>query len=51
MEIGKFSKEMQITIDTLRYYDKIGLLVPNRIGYKRSYSIEDLEKAKLIKKI
>lgn len=32
MEIGKFSKESGLSIDTHRYYDKIGVLVPEKIN-------------------
>lgn len=45
MEIGKFSEKTNLSIDTLRYYDKIGLLVPKRINNIRDYDEKDLEKA------
>lgn len=51
MEIGKFSNETGITIDTLRYYDKIRLLVPKRINNRRCYSVEDRVKIQLILKL
>lgn len=51
MEIGEFSVKSGITIDTLRYYDKIGLLIPPKANNRRSYSEEDLEKAKVITKL
>lgn len=35
MEIGKFSKESGLGIDTLRYYDKIGVSVPEKINSRR----------------
>lgn len=43
MKIGKFSKETGLSIDTLRYYDKIGLLVPSRLRGVRDYTEHDLE--------
>ncbi len=51
MENGTFSKEMNISIDTLRYYDKIGLLVPCRKGSKRVCSIFDKDQLLLIKNL
>ncbi len=51
MEIGEFSRKSGITIDTLRYYNKIGLLEPHRIKGRRSYSEEDLEAVLAIKKL
>ena len=51
MEIGTFSKEMNVSIDTLRYYDKIGILVPNRLGTKRDYSLDDKHQIELIMKL
>jgi DNA-binding transcriptional MerR regulator len=29
MTIGEFSRFCQVTVKTLRYYDKLGLLMPN----------------------
>lgn len=51
MEIGLFSDKTGITIDTLRYYDKIGLLMPPKIKDRRCYSDEELEKAMVIVKL
>lgn len=51
MEIGEFSNKTRITIDTLRYYNKIGLLVPDKINNRRWYTEEDLEKADIIKRL
>ena len=51
MEIGEFSNITGIAIDTLRYYNKIGMLVPNRINSRRCYNEEDLEKAIAIIKL
>ncbi len=49
MKIGEFSRRAGETVDTLRYYDRIGLLVPGRgeCG-SRIYSEEDLDKMKEI---
>ena len=51
MEIGEFSKETSLSIDTLRYYNKIGLLVPKRLNNIRKYHEEDLQKAIAIIKL
>lgn len=48
MEIGEFSSKTGLSIDTLRYYDKIGLLVPEKINRRRFYNEYDLEKAAVI---
>lgn len=54
LSIGEFSKICQVTIKTLRYYDKIGLLKPvwvdEATGY-RYYSREQLEKMLLIQRL
>lgn len=47
---GEFAKKAGVTIRTLRYYDKIGLLVPsshNELGH-RLYSKEDFGKLQKI---
>lgn len=51
MEIGEFSKKTNISIDTLRYYNKIGLLVPKRAKSIRQYDDNDVEKADVIKRL
>lgn len=51
MEIGEFSKKTGITIDTLRYYNKIELLAPERINNRRRYTEEDIDKAMGILKL
>lgn len=51
MTIGEFAKESGMTIDTLRYYDKIGILCPNRRGKNRAYDDSDLEKLNLINRL
>ncbi|MCK4258009.1 MAG: MerR family transcriptional regulator [Halanaerobiales bacterium] len=48
MRVGEFSAKSGVTIDTLRYYDKIGLLTPNKENGQRKYCEEDLEKIKAI---
>ena len=48
MEIGKFSKESGVSIDTLRYYDKIGVLVPEKINNRRQYNKDDMAIVHLI---
>jgi len=51
MEIGKFSKESGLSIDTLRYYDKIGVLVPEKINNRRQYTNDDMAIVQLITKL
>jgi DNA-binding transcriptional MerR regulator len=51
MDIGEFSKITDITIDTLRYYDKIKLLIPTKVNSRRIYTEEDIEKAVIIIKL
>lgn len=42
--IGEFSKKVGISIDTLRYYEKIGLIYPGRDNFnKRIYCEKDIE--------
>lgn len=51
IRIGKFSKLAKVTVKTLRYYDKIGLLKPVMIDEDTSYryySEEQLETVRLI---
>jgi DNA-binding transcriptional MerR regulator len=41
--IGEFSKKVGLSIDTLRYYEKIGLIYPERDNInKRIYSEKDI---------
>lgn len=50
MTIGEVSKECQISHDTLRYYEKIGLMdpVPKKNG-QRDYDTESLERINFIR--
>lgn len=42
--IGEFSKKIGLSIDTLRYYEKIGLIYPNRDKInRRVYCEKDIE--------
>lgn len=54
LSIGEFSKICNVSTKTLRYYDEIGLILPNKInpenGY-RYYSIEQLETMLLINRL
>ncbi|AJA49180.1 putative transcriptional regulator, MerR family [Clostridium pasteurianum DSM 525 = ATCC 6013] len=41
--IGEFSKKVGVSIDTLRYYEKLGLIYPERDSInKRIYSEKDI---------
>lgn len=44
MLIGEVSKKYDIGIETLRYYDKIGLLTVKRKNNNRYYTEEDINK-------
>jgi MerR family transcriptional regulator, aldehyde-responsive regulator len=45
MSIGEVSKKYNLTIDTLRYYEKIGLLEKiKKVSGKREYQSSDLER-------
>lgn len=46
MLIGQVSQKYGVSIETLRYYDRIGLLVPKRMNKNRYYSEEDITKLK-----
>lgn len=48
MKIGELSKRSQTTIDTIRYYEKLGLIIPDRTNYQKEYSESDLELLALI---
>lgn len=47
---GQLAKRTGITVRTLRYYDQIGLLIPenHHAGSIRSYNMKDLEKLQQI---
>src|SRR5690349_13419910 len=51
MDIGEFAFKTGISTDTLRYYDKIGLLVPERRCNRRNYCSDDMDKAMVIIKL
>ena len=43
MSIGEVARELDLSIDTLRYYEKIGLLKNiNKINGKREYTDENI---------
>lgn len=48
MQIGDVAKQFKIPVDTLRYYDRIGLLSPKRRGKMRWYSPEICQRLKAI---
>lgn len=48
MKIGELSKKSNTSIDTLRYYDKIGLLVPDRKKGIRVYNDDDIKTLEMI---
>lgn len=51
MTIGEFSKFCQVTIKTLHYYDKMGLLVPNEVNewsHYRYYDVSQMQQLNAI---
>ena len=52
LKIGEFSKMMQVTVKTLRYYEQKGLLLPDEVdewtGY-RYYSIDQMQRLQAIR--
>ena len=48
MLISDFAEKTDLSVDTLRYYDKIELLVPGRKDGNRWYSEQELKKAEEI---
>ena len=52
LKIGEFSKMMQVTVRTLRYYEQRGLLIPDEVDEwtrHRYYSIDQMLKLKDIR--
>lgn len=51
-EIGTFSEIVNISIDTLRYYEKEGLIIPQRSqNNRRAYSDNDIKWISFIKRL
>lgn len=48
MKIGELSKKVDLSKDTIRYYEKIGLISPAIINKVRIYSEKDLLRLKSI---
>ena len=51
MTIGEFSRLMQVTIKTLRHYDKLGLLVPNEVDQWSRYRYYDVSQMQQLRAI
>lgn len=51
MTISEFSLKVDAPIDTIRYYEKIGLIKPNRNKYQREYQQNDVEIFLAIRKL
>jgi DNA-binding transcriptional MerR regulator len=49
--IGEVAKRLDIPVDTLRYYDRIGLVSPMRHGQTRRYREEDIRRLRAIRKM
>ena len=54
LKIGEFSQKMQVTVKTLRHYEKKGLLLPNEVdewtGY-RYYTVCQMQKLNAIRQL
>lgn len=49
--IGKLAKETNLSVETIRYYQRIGLLrIPESQGSYRYYAMQDIETLEFIKK-
>jgi len=48
MLIGEAARQLNISVETLRYYDRIGLVSPPRHGRVRRYRAEDLNRIRTI---
>ena len=49
MKISEFSNKSNLSIDTIRYYEKLSLLKVNKLDNKRKdYTEDNLEELKLI---
>lgn len=51
LRIGEFSKLAKVTIKTLRYYNKIGILKPILIDSESSYRYYSEEQLQTVKEI
>lgn len=52
MQIGEFSRKTDLTIDTLRYYEEVGLLRPTRTtGNRRQYCAADIDWVNFLKRL
>lgn len=51
MKIGEFSKVVGLSKDTIRYYEKIGLIKPEVINSHRNYTEEELDNLDTIVKL
>lgn len=51
MLIGEVSRLYNVPVDTLRYYDRIGLLSPERQGSQRRYSRENCRRLEAVLKM
>lgn len=52
MQIGEFSRQTDLTIDTLRYYEEVGLLRPTRTaGNHRQYQSKDIDWVNFLKRL
>ncbi len=48
MRIGEFAQKVGLSQDTIRYYEKVGLIYPKRTGHFRHYHEEDVARMNTI---
>lgn len=51
MKINEASEKTGLSCDTIRYYEKIGLVNPLKKDYSRDYSLVDIERLEIIVKL
>ena len=51
MKIAQASAASGLSIDTLRYYEKVGLIQPDRVSGQRVYSAQDLDELDSIRRL
>ena len=51
MKIGDFSRSVGVSVDTIRYYISLGLLIPNSQGAQLSFGIREQNDMEIILKM
>ena len=48
MRIGEFIKEVNTTIDTVRHYEELGLIQPDKLGNRKNYTGKEVQQFQAI---